>query len=138
MADVTVTAANVRFSLAAAATARMFIAGEALTRMQPVYLNPADNKVYKADANLSLTAATVIGVAMQDVGTDQLVGVVNYDATCTPGFTLTKGVIYVASATPGGIAPAADVVSGWFLSTLLVPISTTQAILNITNSGVAT
>lgn len=138
MADVTITAANARFSLPAVANARMFTAGEALTRVQPVYLNPADNKVYKADANASLTTATVIGVAMQDVGADQVVGVIAYDSACTPGFTLTKGVIYVASATPGGIAPAADVVSGWFLTTLLVPISTTQAILQITNSGVAT
>lgn len=139
MADVTQNGANVRFSTRVQSR-KGLTSGEAIATIgMPVYIKASDGKVYKCDVNASAEAALCVGVAMHaPAAADQPLDVAYFDPDYTPGFTLTKGIIYVPSATAGGIAPVADVVSGWYLSTLLIPTSTTKAILSVINSQVAT
>jgi hypothetical protein len=135
--DVTVTTTNVRFSSDVKPVSMQ--SGETITIMMPVYLKAADGLVYKFDGNLSAEAGLLFGWAMQTVvAANQWLQIALSDPSCTPGFTMTPGVIYVPSATAGGIAPSADVVAGWYLNVGIVPISTTKGKLMVVTSGIAT
>jgi hypothetical protein len=50
---------------------------------------------------------------------------------------MTAGKLYVVSATAGGIAPSADLTTGWRTSLLGIAISTTILDMYIINSGIA-
>lgn len=140
MADVSVTAAN--FIPGTNAVYRKDQkAGEAITRGQVVYRDKTDsNKWKKADANASaLTAGngTDIGLACQDVGANQYFDVLLEDDDLTPGFTSAVNTIYIMSATAGGIAPAADLTTGWYGIILMIGKSTSKTNFKPIKSGVA-
>lgn len=123
MADITVTAANVRRGADYQQTTG--VAGEAITAGQVVALDTSDSKVYLADANSGTSQRKKIsGVAIQNAPavdqpiTYQTAGYVN------PGGTVTVGTIYCMSATAGGIAPHGDLASGHTVSILGVGYTT--------------
>lgn len=113
MADLTITPANVIAQ--AGANASEGTAGVAITAGQMLYKNASDGKMYLADANLSLAAATALGVALHAAAVGQPIRyAISGDVAF--GAILTVGAIYVLSATDssGAIAPVADLASGWF------------------------
>lgn len=128
-ADVSVTAANVRVSADAVLVRGVF--GEAVTAGQVLYVSPTDGRYYLADCNAA-GRTTIAGIAVTGGAAGQPAIICIEDPNFTPGFTLsTVTPIYIASATPGGIAPSADVATGWFTSVLLVAKSTTVAVFSV-------
>ncbi|MBB5038264.1 hypothetical protein [Prosthecobacter dejongeii] len=123
-ADVSVTAANVRVSSLAVIMPGTF--GEAVTAGQPVYVGP-DSRYYLTDVNVA-GKTELAGIAINGGAAGQPALVCSEDPAFTPGFTLsTSAPVYVASATAGGIAPVADVTTGWFTTVIMVARSTTTA-----------
>ena len=117
MADLTVTASQVKAG--AGAVEGTGVAGTTVTAGQPVYEDATDGRIKLADSNLSLAAAKARGVALHGALANQPIryqkgGKVILGAGAAP----VKGTIYVVSATAGGIAPAADLVSGWHATIL--------------------
>ena len=137
MADLSITAANVAAS-ATATIDRQRNAGESFSAGQVVYLKSSDNKYYKADANSGTAEArTPTGIALNTGVAGQPCAVVSADTSLTIGATVTVGAVYVLSATPGGIAPVADLVSGDYVTILGVGVTASTIKLNLVSSGVA-
>jgi hypothetical protein len=134
MADLAVTAANV--VPASGYVPYDGIAGETITAGQVCYIDDTDsNKVKKADNNAALANAAVVrGIAVNGASAGQPVRLC-MGGNINPGGVLTVGVIYVLSATPGGIAPAADLASGMRVSVLGVASTASNLVLNFFNSG---
>lgn len=134
--DYAVTAASVAAS--AYADKDTGILGEAgMTAGMYVYKNAADsNRLYKADANLSLAASKVVGCLLSGGGIGQPATYVKKDPFFTPGIPLTAGDIAILSATPGLIAPVADLAAGYFPVVLGCANSVTQMNFNPTGGGV--
>lgn len=136
MADVTITPANVLASNAA--SKRTGVAGATIAAGQTVYVDSAaSNTVKLADANLSAAAADCVGIALHGAAANQPITWVEEDPDFTPGGTLVVGTIYVLSGTAGGIAPAADMVSGWYPNVLFIAKSTTKAVMKLVKGGAA-
>jgi hypothetical protein len=111
------------------------IAGETITQGQPLYLKSADNRLYKADANASAEAALVVGLAANAASAGQPIQYDWDDDDLTVGATLAMTSVYVASATAGAIDAISDFQAGSYLTVLLVPKSTTKAVLKLTAAG---
>lgn len=111
MADLSVTAANVGIK----GPCRLISVqvGESVTQGQPGYYNVGDNLYYQADANASATAANAQGVFLSAASTNGW-AILATGGSINLGATLTVGETYYVSATKGGIAPAADVTTGWY------------------------
>lgn len=135
MADLTITAANV-VAGANSTIERRYNAGASITAGQPVYLDAVTNTWKLADANSSVDTAEVGGVALHAAATGQPLAVIT-GGDYNPGATVAVGTIYVAAATAGGIAPAADGVTGWFTSIIGVATTTSNLRVAINNSRVA-
>jgi hypothetical protein len=135
MADLTITAANV----VAGSTANLetAIAAVAVTAGQAVYKEASTGKFKLSDAN-SATAEVraVYGIAENNAAAGQHLTVVK-SGPITIGATVVVGAGYYLSATPGGVAPVADMLSGLYPT--LIGFATTAAIINvdITAAGVA-
>lgn len=122
-ADVSITAANVAPSTSAIYLDSRYpnpIAGEAITAGALVYVDTADsNKVKLSDADSGTAAVRdVDGIAVNNAASGQRVDVVVYDPDLTLGGTTANGTIYVLSATAGGIAPSADITTGWYVAVI--------------------
>lgn len=114
------------------------VAGEAITAGSPVYLNATDGKLYDAQNDGTVAEATVVGVATAGAGrADVTIGYAPNGAKVNIGATTTAGTIYVLSAAAGAIAPAADIVTGNYVSVLFVGTGSAEVTLQIANSGVA-
>lgn len=123
--DVSVTAANVRVSSLAVTIPGTL--GETITAGQVVYQSTTDARFYLTDVNLA-GKLEVAGIAITGGAAGQPGLICIEDPAFTPGFTLsTSAPIYVASATAGGIAPSADVTTGWYATVIMVAKSTTTA-----------
>jgi hypothetical protein len=115
-------------------TTRNGIAGAIIAPGQPVYLNSADNKFYKAD-NASSAAAAAVGIALTASQADEPVilqtgGDIDLSATTTYGKSY-----YVGAA--GGIIPEADLGTGDFVTFLGISLQTTGPMqMGIIVSGV--
>lgn len=133
MADISITAANVVPDSGYQYVSG--VAGETLTAGQLCYLKSSDNKYWKADANLSAEGATVKGINLAGAAAGQPVRLMTA-GTLTIGGTVVAGGVYVASATAGGLAPVADLASGWYTTIVCVAISATKVRLCIIVSGV--
>lgn len=123
-ADITITAANVVPS--ANAKIKRGVAGVALTAGQLVYLESSSNTLKLADSNSA--TEEVRKVAGYTINSAPVGGPVHYvyqDPALVLGGTTAKGTIYILSATAGGIAPAADLTTGWYPHVLAVGVSTT-------------
>ena len=134
MADVTQTPASV--VLGTDAVTSTGTAGATIVAGDVLYKDLTDGGELKlTDADAALTAV-IAGIAVSGAADKQLVSY-QHGGPINPGGALVKGTIYVASVTPGNIAPQADLVSGDFVSILGVAISTTEIQLKINNSGIA-
>ena len=110
------------------------IAGAAITAGQELYMDStASNQLKPADAT-SLAKATVVGNALNNAAVGQPVQyAISGDETFGSG--LTKGSVYVLSATPGGgnICPWTDLVSGNYVT--IVGVGTAAGTLRRCNGG---
>lgn len=135
MADLTITAANV--AKGTNATIAYGTAGAAITAGQTLYIDTANSNVLKlGDANASALTATIAGVALHAAASGQPI-TYQTAGSITIGATVAVGTPYVASATAGGIAPAADLATGWRTTVLGVATTTAAIELSINNSGAA-
>jgi hypothetical protein len=137
MADLVITVANVvRGGVnSIPQTLETGVAGAAVTAGQVVYEDPTDGKWKLADANASQTAATVKGIALHGALANQPLQVIK-GGPLTLGAILTPGQWYVTSANPGGIAPVADLASGWYSSRLGYAYSASVLIVDINATGI--
>src|SRR5215510_10527934 len=105
MAEISITPANV----VAGTDADTYrgIAGTTTTAGMAVYLSDLDNRLYPGDANLSLEAATIKGIALHAASEGQPLKV-QTSGEITIGATVVLSTIYILGAGgSGGIAPAA-------------------------------
>lgn len=121
-ADLSITSTSVVPS--ANAIIRNAPAGVVITAGKLVYKSATDGKLYLADGD-SATAALrdCVGIASTTAGIGVQCYYVIEDPALTIGATVTNGVIYVLSATAGGIAPAADLTTGWYATVVGVGTS---------------
>lgn len=128
-ADVTITPASVLPGANAKTT--LGTAGATITAGQFLYFDSTAQTWELADANASTTTAAVSGLAASGGAAGQQIIVVLYDDDLTVGGTLsTSAPIYVLSGTAGGIAPVADLTTGWYARPVLVAKSTTKAVFD--------
>ena len=136
MADLTITPANV-VTGDASGIDKNYFAGATITAGQVVYLDGATQRWLLADNNSATAAVRVpAGVALHSASNGQPLAV-QRSGDITIGATLTAGVVYYLSDTPGGICPVADLAAGEYPSALGIAKSTTVLGLNITSSGVS-
>lgn len=133
MADVTVTAANVKPK---GSTARIQTGtfGETVAQGKSVYLK-TDGKYWLADADVLATAAAA-GIAITAGAADGYC-LIQTSGPIDVGGALTVGQVYVVSTTPGGIAPYSDLASGDYVTILGVASAAGQLELDISATGVA-
>ena len=132
MADITITAANVK-----AASGGVFAdgtAGASITQGQPIYFDSTTNTLKLSDAN-GTGAKTCIGVALNAAESGQPIRY-QKSGPITIGGTLVAGTVYAVSATAGGIAPLADITTGDDVIILGVAKSTSVLQLDIQVPGV--
>lgn len=131
-ADVTITATDVLAGTDA--TFATGTAGGTITAGQPVYIDTSDsNKIKAADANASDLASTVAGISLHAATSGQPIKY-QTGGNITLSAVLTLAKVFVLSANAGGIAPVADLTTGWRTSILGVALSTSSLKLAITNS----
>lgn len=126
MADLTVTATSV---VADASASRVQgTAGEAIAQGKAVYLSPTTKKWMLADSNSATAAArAATHVALNAAALNQPITVGK--GKITIGATLTPGLAYYLSDTPGGICPVADVGSGEYVC--LIGLAESASVLNV-------
>lgn len=134
MADVTVTATSV--AKASDTIIAYGYLGATATAGQSLYLDESTSTYKLYDANSSATTAVFAGIALNGGASGQPVAVAT-GGTLNPGFTVTVGAVYVGSATAGGIAPVADLATGWRTSIIGVGLTSSSLALKPYNSGVA-
>lgn len=124
-ADLSITAANVVPS--SKAVIRYATAGATVTAGQLVFLDPLApdanglGRAKPSDCNDvgEARVRVVDGIAINSAFTGQQVAVVTYDpALVIAASGLTPNQILISSATPGGIAPSADLTTGWYLTVI--------------------
>lgn len=135
MADLTITAANVAAG-SGATIERAYNAGATITAGQAVYFDTVTNTWKLCDADSSATVGALGGVALHAAASGQPLAVLTA-GNITIGATVAVGRVYVASATPGGIAPHSDLTTGWYTAILGIGISTTVIAVGIQRGGVA-
>ncbi len=134
MADLTVTAANV--VKGSNATIEQGTSGASVTAGQVVYKD-ANGKYQLADSNSGTAIArSPRGIALHAAAANQPLAI-HRSGEITIGATMTAGVAYYLSDTPGGICPVADVGSGEYSVILGIAKSTTILDVKIQESGVA-
>lgn len=134
MADLTITAANVLPQNGAQRLSGL--AGAAVTAGQVVYLEAGTQLFKLCDVNSATVEARVpYGIALHAAAAGQPLAV-QFAGPVAIGATLTGGVAYYASGTPGGIRPAADNVTGDYPALLGLAASTMVLNLDIQVSGV--
>lgn len=134
MTDLSITAANVVPGADARTDAGT--AGATITAGQSVYLDAATNTYKLADSNGAAALRTPVGVALSGASAGQPL-TVQKSGDITIGATLTPGVAYYQSDTPGGICPVADVGSGEYSCIIGIAKSASVLDINIQASGVA-
>lgn len=115
------------------------LAGATITAGQAVYLNTTTNRLQLADANASLAAANVKGIALHASGDGQPLQIaVSGTLTMTTGgagTTLVVGTPYFLSATAGGLAPPADLATGMYTTEVFICKTATTVVMGIKASG---
>jgi len=135
MADITITAANVKKS--ATSLVETGIAGATVTAGQTLYLAAASGKLLLADAdNATAEVRVVKGIALHAALLDQPLQYTT-GGKMAIGATVAAGTPYFASPIAGGIAPLADLLTGAFGTFLGWGVSTTEILVDISAAGVA-
>lgn len=112
------------------------VAGVAIKAGQALYKKSTDNKVYLADADLSLEGATTVGIAVCNAQAGQYVVYQKSGEITLGGATMTIGVTYLVSDTAGGIRPISDLNTGDYISVLGTAKSATVLTMVVNNTGV--
>lgn len=134
MSDLSITAANV---ISHAGPSGYGKAGAAVTAGQPIYYDTATYTWKPADNNSATAAARVPGaIALNGAAAGQPVALHGI-GEITIGATLTPGVVYYLSDTPGGICPVADLASGEYPTIIGIAKSATVLDVKFQSSGVA-
>ncbi len=134
MADLVVTATSVVNT--AAANVASGVAGETITAGQAVYVKASDGKVYKAKCSGTAAEADAKGVALNGGAINQAITYAT-DGEINIGATTVKTTTYMLSATYGGVAPQADLVSTNSVVRLGYAKDTAGAfVVSIKNTGV--
>lgn len=134
-ADLSITAANV--VAGSGSQVVQGTAGATVTAGQAVYLDTSAGMWKLADDNSGTAAArSPGGIALNGAATGQPLSVLK-SGHVTIGATLTAGVAYYLSDTPGGICPVADLAAGEYPTILGIATSTTVLDVKIHESGVA-
>lgn len=127
MADLSITPASVVAGSDANIEHGTF--GETVTAGQTVYKDSSTKKWSKADNNAAgAEVRQPKGIALNGGAVNQPVAV-QKSGRVTIGATLTPGVAYYQSDTPGGICPVADVGSGEYVC--LIGIAESASVLNV-------
>lgn len=135
MADLSITAANV--IAGDGADVEYGTAGAAITAGQQVYRDDDNRRYLLADSNSATPAARRSrGTALNGAANGQPLAIAK-SGPVTIGATLTAGVTYYLSDTPGGICPVADVGSGEYPCVIGMAASTSVLNINIQSSSVA-
>ena len=135
MADLSLNVALV-LPVTAGATYKDITAGATITAGQAVYRDSTDSdKAKLADANVSAAVADVYGIALHAALAGQPLRV-QIGGNITIGATTANSVIYVLSATAGGITSDA-IASGSYGTIIGIGVSATVIKLIIITSGVA-
>ncbi len=134
MADLSITAGSVLAG--STANTRLGTAGATVTAGQAVYLDSATSTYKLADSNGAAALRSPVGIALNGASSGQPVNIA-LSGPVTIGATLTAGVAYYLSDTPGGICPVADVGSGEYATVLGIATSASVLDLKIHESGVA-
>jgi hypothetical protein len=136
--DIGFTAGNV-VATSASTVKASGTSGEAITTGQAVFLDPADGRIKKAQANSSSSthAPNIVGVALDRAeGANQPITYAT-SGDVTFGSGLTQGQVYVVSAAnAGGIAPYSDLAATNFVAFLGVALSTTVMRLGLIPASV--
>lgn len=134
-ADLTVTAASV--VAGSNAVTEQGLAGATITAGQLVYRDSTTGRYLKADSNAaSAEIRTPRGVALNGASDGQPLAI-HRSGDITIGATLTAGIAYYLSDTPGGICAVADVGSGEYVVLLGVAKSASVLAFSVTYTGVA-
>lgn len=134
-ADYTVTVNSVLPS--SQAVIRRKIAGATITTGKSLAVK-ADGTLDLYDANGAAPLNVFKGIALNSAVTGQPVIYVESDPEFTPGFTVAANAIVIGSATAGGLAPAADLATGHYLTIVGLGIGSNKIDLNPVSSGVVT
>jgi hypothetical protein len=136
MPDLTITPANVLRGTGSV-TIGNGVAGEAITAGKAVYLKAADNKLWLAQCDATAEEAACKGIALHAAGVGQPVAYLSAGAM-NIGATTVKTTMYVLSATPGGVAPQADLTAGQRIVHLGYATATDGSfVVNIVPTGAA-
>lgn len=112
-------------------------AGETIAAGKAVYKSSTTKKWMLADSNSGTAEArTALGVSVNGAALNQPVSV-QRSGDITIGATLTAGLAYYLSDTPGGICPVADVGSGEYVCLIGMAKSTSVLDIAIQAPGVA-
>jgi hypothetical protein len=134
MADISITAANV--VAGSDAVRESGTAGATVTAGQLVYLDTSDMKFKLADSNGAAALRVPNGIALNGASNGQPLSV-QKGGDITIGGTLTAGIPYFLSDTPGGLCPLPDIGAGEFSCIIGIAKSTSVLAVNIQPSGVA-
>lgn len=133
MADLTITAASVTFT---SGSKEQRNAGAALTAGQAVYLDSATDTYKLAQCDGTAAEADVRGVVLHAAGSGQPATIARTGSSINIGAATAKTTTYVLSATAGGIAPQADLVSTNRIVRIGYATGTTGAfVVDIKNTG---
>jgi len=123
MTDIAITSTSVLKG--SGASTEIGTAGAAITAGQLLYKDTSADTWKLADANSGTAAArSPGGIALNGAASGQPLLVLT-GGNITIGGTVVPGTFYIASATSGGIAPAADATTGWYPALVGVGISAT-------------
>jgi hypothetical protein len=104
-------------------------AGATIAAGDSLYIDTADsNKLKLCDANAASPANAFEGIALHGAANNQPIKYLKA-GDITIGGTLVQAQVYVQSATPGKIAPAADLASGW--TTTVIGVAKTSGVLTV-------
>lgn len=134
MADLTITPASV--VAGKSARVKHGTSGETITAGKAVYKASTSRKWMLADSNgTPAEARAASGIALNGASLNQPLAVLE-SGDVTIGATLTPGVAYYLSDTPGGICPVADVGTGESVCLLGIAKSATVLGVSIQAPGV--
>jgi hypothetical protein len=108
MADLTVTPGNVLFTSGTKITGT---AGAAVTAGQAVYEDSTTSTLKLAQADGTAAEVAAVGIALHAAGSGQPLVYAGQGSVINIGATTSTATTYVVSATAGGVAPQADLVS---------------------------
>jgi hypothetical protein len=134
MADISITAANV--VPGSDAVRESGTAGATITAGQLVYLDTSDMKYKLADANGAAALRVPNGIALNGASNGQPLSV-QKGGDITIGGTMTAGIPYFLSDTPGGLCPLPDIGTGEYSCIVGIAKSTSVLAVSIQPSGVA-